>query len=181
MSIANQATAKRSKNAPLEVSSKKPVSQFRAISAPKREVRDPRFDNLCGKFNEKAFKNAYAFLDDLKQQDLVQLKEKSKTETDPEQVKKIKYLIQRLENQIREQKRRENKEEKVHQEKHEIAEAIKQGKKPNFKKKSEKKVLDLVHQFEELKNTGQLKKHIKRLRKKDRAKDRDFKKAVNKV
>lgn len=37
---------------------------------------------------------------------------------------------------------------------------------------AEKKVLDLVSQYEELKNTGKLKKHIKRLRKKNVHKDR---------
>lgn len=35
-----------------------------------------------------------------------------------------------------------------------------------------KKMLDLVSQFEELKNTGKLKKHIQRLRKKNKHKDR---------
>lgn len=37
---------------------------------------------------------------------------------------------------------------------------------------AEKKVLDLVSQYEELKNTGKLKKHIKRLRKKNIHKDK---------
>lgn len=37
---------------------------------------------------------------------------------------------------------------------------------------AEKKVLDLVSQYEELKNTGKLKKHIQRLRKKNKHKDR---------
>ncbi|OAD60368.1 Ribosomal RNA processing protein 36 like protein [Eufriesea mexicana] len=39
-------------------------------------------------------------------------------------------------------------------------------------KGSEKRVLDLISQYEELKSTGKLKKHIKRLRKKNLQKDR---------
>lgn len=37
---------------------------------------------------------------------------------------------------------------------------------------AEKRVLDLVSQYEELKKTGKLKKHIERLRKKNASKDR---------
>lgn len=37
---------------------------------------------------------------------------------------------------------------------------------------AEKKVLDLISQYEELKETGKLKKHINRLRKKNKHKDR---------
>jgi len=37
---------------------------------------------------------------------------------------------------------------------------------------AEKKILSLVSQYEELKNTGRLKKHIERLRKKNKHKER---------
>jgi len=37
---------------------------------------------------------------------------------------------------------------------------------------AEKKILNLVSQYEELKTTGRLKKHIQRLRKKNRHKER---------
>lgn len=37
---------------------------------------------------------------------------------------------------------------------------------------AEKKILDLVSQYEELKNSGKLKKHINRIRKKNVSKER---------
>lgn len=37
---------------------------------------------------------------------------------------------------------------------------------------AEKKILDLIKQYEELKDTGKLKKHIQRLRKKKKCKDK---------
>ncbi|KAK0085305.1 hypothetical protein PV325_005452 [Microctonus aethiopoides] len=162
-----------SRDKPTEMSAKKPVSRFmQAIRVKKHAARDPRFDTLCGTYNEKAFKNAYSFLDKAKENDLKTLKEELKTTEDPKTIKKIKYLIQRLENQLREESRKKQREESKKAEQKAIIEAIERGEKPQYKKKSEKKILDLVSQYEELKNTGKLKKHIQRLRKKSAGKDK---------
>lgn len=129
---------RENKNRPREESSKKPVPRFREIiPVKKKHIRDPRFDSLCGTFNEKAFKNSYAFLNDMKENDLKNLQKELKTEEDPKRIKKIKYLIQRLENQIREERRRKEKEEKELEERQEIKSALKRGEKPTFKKKCE--------------------------------------------
>ncbi|XP_008549114.1 ribosomal RNA processing protein 36 homolog [Microplitis demolitor] len=158
---------------PVEVSAKKKVSRLmNVISVKKPTARDPRFDRLCGEFNEKAFKNSYSFVTKLKENDIKALKKELKSSQDPEEIKKIKYLIQRLENQLREEARKQKREESQQAEKKEIVEAIKKGEKPQFKKKSEKKIIDLVSQYEELKNSGKLKKHIQRLKKKRASKDR---------
>lgn len=190
---------RENKNRPREQSAKKMVTRFReVIPIKKKHLRDPRFDSLCGEFNEKAFKNSYSFLTEYRKNDLIQLQKQLRNEVDPKQIKKIKYLIQRLENQIREEQRKKEKEAKEREEKNQIKEAIKSGEKPVFKKKckyqvscmllklnqeenfsrqifyftAEKRIENLVSQFEELKNTGRLKKHIKRLRKKNIKKDR---------
>ncbi|XP_012536645.2 ribosomal RNA processing protein 36 homolog [Monomorium pharaonis] len=164
---------RENKNRPREMSAKKPVPIHNELIQVKKVIaRDPRFDSLCGTFDEKAFRHSYAFINELRENDLKTLQKELKETTDPKTVKKIKYLIQRLENQLREEKRRREKEEKKWQEKKELLESVKRGEKPVFKKKSEKKVLDLVSQYEELKNTGKLKKHIQRLRKKNKHKDR---------
>ncbi|KMR05008.1 ribosomal rna processing 36-like protein [Lasius niger] len=164
---------RENKNRPREMSAKKPVSRFKELVSVKKVVaRDPRFDSLCGTFDEKAFKHSYAFINDLRENDLKTLQNELKEATDPKTKKKINYLIQRLENQLREAKKRKEKEEKKQEEKKEVLESIKRGEKPVFKKKSEKKVLNLVSQYEELKNKGKLKKHIQRLRKKNKHKDR---------
>ncbi|XP_076659784.1 ribosomal RNA processing protein 36 homolog [Halictus rubicundus] len=165
---------RENKNRPREMSARKPVSRFREIVHAKKSIpRDPRFDSLCGTFNPKEFKKAYGFLSEVKETDIKKLKKELQETKDPKMIKKIKYLIQRLENQLREGRRRDEREQKVYEEKKEIVEAIKKGEKPAFKKKSEKKMLDLVSQYEELKNSGKLKKHIQRLRKKNLRKDRE--------
>lgn len=129
---------RENKNRPREMSAKKPVSTFREIVPVKKVVaRDPRFDSLCGTFNEKAFKHSYAFINDLKKNDLKILQNELKEATDPKTTKKIKYLIQRLENQLREEKNRKEKEERKQEEKKNVLESVKQGEKPVFKKKCE--------------------------------------------
>ncbi|KOC59742.1 Ribosomal RNA processing protein 36 like protein [Habropoda laboriosa] len=164
---------RENKNRPREISAKKPVTRFREVVHVKKNIpRDPRFDSLCGTFDQKEFKKSYGFLSKMKENDLEELKKQLQVTEDPKTIQKIKYLIQRLENQIREEKKRKRQREKKSNEKKEIIEAIKRGEKPVFKKKSEKKVLDLVSQYEELKNSGRLKKHIQRLRKKNLHKDR---------
>ncbi|XP_043255085.1 ribosomal RNA processing protein 36 homolog [Colletes gigas] len=161
------------KNRPREMSAKKPVSRFREVVYVKKNIpRDPRFDSLCGNFDQTKFKKAYGFLTDVKQNDLEKLKKQLNETEDPKMIKKIKYLIERLENQLREERKKGKQQERMGTEKKEIAESIKRGEKPVFKKKTERRVLDLVSQYEELKNSGKLKKHIQRLRKKSIHRDR---------
>lgn len=164
---------RENKNRPREISSKKPVSRFREVVQVKKYIpRDPRFDNLCGMYNPKKFKRNYGFINEIKENDIKELKKELTESKDPKKINKIKYLIQRLENQLREEKRRDLEEQKEYEEKKEIAEAIRRGEKPVFKKKSEKRILNLVSQYEELKNSGKLKKHIQRLRKKNQQRGR---------
>ncbi|XP_063982036.1 ribosomal RNA processing protein 36 homolog [Diachasmimorpha longicaudata] len=164
---------RENKNRPREMSAKRQVSRLKEIvHVKKHEPRDPRFDPLCGNYDEKAFKNSYSFLFKLKENDLKALKNELKTTDDPKQIKKIKYLIQRIENQLTEETRKKQRAEMKSAEKREIVEAIKSGEKPKFRRKSEKRIVNLVSQYEELKNTGKLKKHIERLRKKRLGKDR---------
>ncbi|XP_012262355.2 ribosomal RNA processing protein 36 homolog [Athalia rosae] len=161
------------KNRPREMSSKFQVPRHKEVIPVKKNiVRDPRYDSLCGNYNEKAFKNSYKFLNEIMDNDIKKLKDELKITEDPKTMKKVKYLIQRLENRQREQKMRETKEQRETEEKQEKIEALKRGEKPVFKKKSEKRVLNLVSQYEELKKSGKLKKHIERLRKKKASKDR---------
>lgn len=164
---------RENKNRPREMTAKRQVSRSKqVVQVKKHEARDPRFDSLCGNFDEKAFKNSYSFLFKLKENDLKALKEELNTAEDPKTITKIKYLIQRIENQLKEESRKKQREDLKSAEKKEIVEAIKSGEKPIFKKKSEKKIINLVSQYEELKSTGKLKKHIERLRKKRLGKDR---------
>lgn len=142
---------RENKNRPREMSAKKPVSRLREISHPKKHIpRDPRFDSLCGTFNPKIFKKAYGFLSEAKKDDIKKLRNELQDTDDPKMVTKIKYLIQRLENQLREEQRSNQKEEKVYQERKEATEAIKKGEKPNFKRKCNKSLRVPIHCSKEL-------------------------------
>lgn len=128
---------RENKNRPREMTAKKPVSRYKELTQVKKVAapRDPRFDSLCGTFDEKAFKNSYAFINKLRENDLKTLQKELKEATDLKVIKKIKYLIQRLENQLREEKKRKEKDKKKRQEKEELLESVKRGEKPVFKKK----------------------------------------------
>lgn len=138
------------KDRPREMSAKVPVSILKEVKVMKvKKVipRDPRFDSLCGTFNEKIFKRSYAFVSKLRENDLSILKKELTNATEPKMIKKIKYLIQRLENQLREEKRLKKKEEKKQQEKKELLETIKRGEKPVFKKKCKSNELSVPPRF----------------------------------
>jgi len=164
------------KNRPREMSSKKTVKRYRdvvGVSADnKNEKRDPRFDNMCGEFDEKIHRDAYKFVDDIKAKELTDLKKQLNEEDDPEQIKQIKYLIQRIENQNREKKKVENIKQSEKEQKKRNRELIKQGKTPEFVSKQEKKNMSIVEKYEELKNTNKLDQYMKKKNKKDLAKDR---------
>jgi ribosomal RNA-processing protein 36 len=127
---------RESKSAPAEMSAKRRVSVFKKVIPTKNvRFRDPRFDSLSGTFDNKSFKSSYAFLTEYKQNDLENLRKELEVTTDPKTIKKIKYLIQRFENQLREEKRQKQKEEDKQKEKEQLLEAIKRGEKPIYKKK----------------------------------------------
>lgn len=127
---------RENKNRPREMSAKKPVPRPKELTQVKKVIsRDPRFDSLCGTFDEKAFKHSYAFVNKLRENNLKTLQKELKETTDLKTIKKIKYLIQRLENQLREEKKKKAKEIKTQKEKKELLESVKRGEKPVFKKK----------------------------------------------
>lgn len=135
---------RKNKNRPREMSAKIPVPRLKEVVKVKKVVnRDPRFDSLCGTFDEKIFKRSYGFLSKYRENDLNVLKKELKQTTDPKALKKIKYLIQRLENQLREEKRQKETEEKKQYERKEMLGSIKRGEKPIFKKKCKLKSLIL--------------------------------------
>jgi len=164
------------KNRPREMSSKKTVKRYRdvvGVSADnKNEKRDPRFDSMCGEFDEKIHRDAYKFVDDIKAKELSDLKKQLNEEDDPEQIKQIKYLIQRIENQNREKKKVDNIKQSEKERKKRNRELIKEGKTPEFVSKQEKKNMSIVEKYEELKSTNKLDQYMKKKNKKDLAKDR---------
>jgi ribosomal RNA-processing protein 36 len=81
---------------PAEMSSKIPVPIVRVVFPSKNTLpaRDPRFDELSGRFEESRFEKHYSFLEELKERDLNQLKEQLKAEKDLQQKEKLKRALQ---------------------------------------------------------------------------------------
>nr|CAG4641229.1 EOG090X0E8U [Eulimnadia texana] len=162
------------KNRPREVSSKtKPSITGDNKTVPQKQFRrDPRFDPLCGEFNEKKFHRNFEFVYEIKKDELQKLKDQLKEETRPREMEKLQYLIQRLQNQIKAEKKRKEDELKRQEEVEQQIEAMKQGKSPYFAKKSEKTKLDMKGKFDKLKKEGKLDKYMEKKRKKNAQRDR---------
>ena len=129
-----------------------------------------KFYLICSPF--QIHRDAYKFVDDIKAKELSDLKKQLNEEDDPEQIKQIKYLIQRIENQNREKKKVDNIKQSEKERKKRNRELIKEGKTPEFVSKQEKKNMSIVEKYEELKSTNKLDQYMKKKNKKDLAKDR---------
>jgi hypothetical protein len=95
-----------------------------------------------------------------------------KEEEDPEQRTKIKYLIQRTENQLRAEAQIKVKEAKEAAEKTDRKEQLKAGEKPFYVSKAKQKESELVEHYEQLKEKGGLDTFIRKKTKKTESKER---------
>ncbi|CAG9565343.1 unnamed protein product [Danaus chrysippus] len=156
---------RENKNRPREMSSKKPVSMLQnVVPVKKKEVRDPRFDPLCGNFDKNEFSTNYGFLSDIRVNDIKAIRAELKQTTDPDKEKELRRLLQRLNDQEKAKKRNKIQMNNLEIEKQQVENKFKQGIQPHFKNKSELRVESLVKQYEELKKegTGRIQRHLKR-------------------
>lgn len=157
------------KNRPREASSK--IKPSKPQPKPlQKNVRDPRFDPLCGKFNKSTFEKNYRFVNDIKVKEKEKLKKLLRNAKTEDEKNKLKYLIRRFENQEMERLKREKAQAKISEEKREQMQALAQGKKPHFKSKYERKVGDIIDRYQELKGSGKLLKFIEKKQKKNNRK-----------
>ncbi|PZC71859.1 hypothetical protein B5X24_HaOG212306 [Helicoverpa armigera] len=156
---------RENKNRPREMSSKKPVRMLQAVpTVKKKEIRDPRFDPLCGEFDKKQFSDNYNFLSDIRMKDIKAIRAELKETTDPERQIKLRRLLQRLNDQHKHTKKSKIEREAMVKNKVHIEQEFKEGRQPHFKNKSEQRVEALVKQYEELKKegAGRIQRHLKR-------------------
>lgn len=124
------------KNRPREISSKKQVPLLGKAKASKKDSapRDPRFDSNCGEFDRDKFKEDYSFVSEIREKEIAELKTQLKhLKGDQEdEKKKVKLVLQRMQNQnVEEKKFRERKEART-AEKQLNKSAIKNEGKPFF-------------------------------------------------
>lgn len=123
------------KNRPRVMGVKRPVplkGKDEILAGAKTGPRDPRFDANCGEFNVKQFKENFSFVGEIKERELEELKQRLKTSDDAKEQKKIKYLIQRMQNQGTEERKRKIREGVRAEERLEIQNAKKEFKKPHY-------------------------------------------------
>ncbi|KAG4301133.1 hypothetical protein PCANB_002444 [Pneumocystis canis] len=164
---------KRSKkHAPLEMSSKNPVSRYRqVVPVTIIERRDPRF-NFEDRVNLTNLSSKYSFIKNYQQDELNTLKNELKNEKNHEKREKLKKAIISLESRLMAVK---NKEEatKILQEHKKIEKIkIKAGKTPFFLKKREQKKLIEMNKLSKLKGTKALEKYMQKKEKKLASKER---------
>ncbi|PLW16163.1 hypothetical protein PCANC_19096 [Puccinia coronata f. sp. avenae] len=168
------------KHAPIEISSKKPVTRKRTIvEAPKIERRDPRFDSLSGAVNEELHSKSFGFLKEERRKEIEQLRE-TITKVKKSKQKSNLDVVEELEHELRRQENKEVQREKMEREKHalrkwkaEEKEKRKEGKGAFFLKRKAQKEIILTDRYQHLsQNKSKLHKSIERKRKKLDGKDK---------
>ncbi|KAI8546383.1 hypothetical protein RHMOL_Rhmol07G0113100 [Rhododendron molle] len=124
------------KNRPMEASAKKPVGRFReVIQVPKKVVRDPRFETLCGNLDVEGFKKRYNFLyENELPAEREELKRSMKKSNDNTVIDELKNRISGIDKQLKSASTRTEREILSEHKKRE-RQAAKQGKRPFYLKK----------------------------------------------
>ncbi|KAJ1030457.1 hypothetical protein NDA16_001366 [Ustilago loliicola] len=182
--------AKRSnKNAPTEMSSKRPVSRRRNVvdtpSTSATHVRDPRFESLSGSTNKDLFAKSYSFLPEMFKDELItlkrtlaKLKKQEATQAGPkakseqaiairEERAKVEAALRRAEGLAGERERRQRESVVKGKIKKENKERVEKGLQPFYPKQREIKQMLLKDKYDGLagdgeKVKGQEKKQLKK-------------------
>jgi len=168
------------KDAPVEMTAMKPVSRYRqVVSGTKRTVaRDPRFNNLSGKFDEETFRKRYHFLDDVVKKDIDKLntiyKGLDDNTVDPNEKEQLFRLIQSKKSQLQSQQIKDKKRELKNKLLEKEIESIKKGKTPFHHTKKTLKEVELQEKFKQLKETNKLDKFMEKKREKSSHKEKVF-------
>ncbi|KAH7548568.1 hypothetical protein ACOSP7_031836 [Xanthoceras sorbifolium] len=170
-------TGRANKNRPMEVSAKKPVSRFReVVQAPKRVVRDPRFESLCGKLDVEGFRKRYDFLfENNLPAEKDELKKQLKKTNDPDVVDELKKRVSWIDKQLKLESTAKSSDATIlagHMKKEK--EAAKHGKRPFYLKKSEIRKQSLIEKYNNLKASGKLESFIEKRRRKNASKDHKY-------
>merc|ERR1719359_577848 len=100
--------ATKTKGKPLELSSRKASrgNMPNPMKTKTEKVLDPRFMDLCGKFNQTGFQRSYEFLEEWRTQEKAELKERvKKAKSREEEDTEAAGTLQRLEDQDRQRTR----------------------------------------------------------------------------
>lgn len=159
------------KNRPSEISSKR-IKNFSQNTTKANSSRDPRFDDLSGKFSDHHFKNSYGFIYDIEKREKEKIKKTIKKEKDVEKRIKLHRLKDRYEQREKQRVIKDSKKEQLKVIKKKELEQVAEGKKPYFLKKSDRKLMDLAEKYKELQKNDKLDTYMMKKRKKNSQKER---------
>jgi len=164
----------KSKDGPQVMSTKYPVSRFRQVigSVPSKPRRDPRFDNLSGKFEPKTFRQDYKFLDDLRENEISILKKELKKTDNSSRRLQLRRSLNSLENHQQKSKREDEKQQLVKKWIGEQKQRVSEGKKPQFIPKKELRQIEMVEKYKKLQKTNRVDAYISKKRKRTEKKTR---------
>lgn len=155
-----------SKHAPTEQSSKKAVSRRREIiPVQKRVHRDPRFEPVVGMVDSSKLRKAYSFLDDYREDEMIELRATIKKTKDFDEKERLKRQLMSMENRKKAQDRKDKADEVLRAHKKAEKELVKAGKQPFYLKESEQKKRVLLETYNGMKK-GELDHAIERRRRK---------------
>ncbi|XP_057455310.1 uncharacterized protein LOC130746634 [Lotus japonicus] len=172
----DQSLKRANKNRPMEVSCKKPVPVFReVIQAPKKVIRDPRFESLCGNLDTDGFKQRYNFLyEDVLPAEKQALKKDLKKYRDPKRTNEIEERLSWVDKQLKSGSAKNIDAEILAKHKKKEREAAKHGKRPYYIKKSDIRKQKLIEKYNELKASGKLEAFLEKRRRRNAAKDHRY-------
>jgi ribosomal RNA-processing protein 36 len=154
---------------------KRPVPIYREIiKVPKRPVRDPRFNPWQAPrtiADEIRQRKDYAFLDDIQQSEINELKAQMKKTKDMDAKAELRRQLMSLESKKKAREKRDEELDLLQEHKESEKELVSRGKKPFYLKKSEQKKLVLETQFASM-SKKQVDRLIARREKKKASKER---------
>lgn len=181
------------RDAPREMSSKRPVSRHREVLQVSREFvmgRDPRFPTAAeaptaggggggakgqGRDDEAAARRRFAFLyDEAMPRERAELKGRLKREKSAARAAEIQERLAQVEQRLRDEAARRRRQQARDELKRGEQAAVAGGKKPYFPKKSEVRAAELVARYEELKKGGKLESYMEKRRRRNAAKDHRY-------
>jgi len=159
------------KNRPMEISSKKPVGRYReVVEVKKKKTRDPRFDNLSGKFNEDLFKKSYKFLSEMEENEMNMIQEKIKKTKNSLEKEKLTRVYQSLKSKKQTEAAKERRQAIKREWRKKEMQRVKEGKRPYFLKKADLKRMELIDKYKNTKSKS-IDKILEKRRKKNASKE----------
>ena len=179
LGAAGQASRKRRRTEPVEMTSKRPVGRFMKVVETGRDPastrRDPRFEEASGEFNNVFFSKSFSFVDEMRENEIKAVQEALKKEKSQKEKDKLRKVLVNLKQQLAQHKQKVALDSVLQKDKKARREAMEQGKTPFYHKKSEIRELAAVERFKMVEKEGGEKavnKLISRKRKKLMGKDK---------